>query len=560
MMSMACLLLIFCVSGWINNAEELIHDISMHHLFQYCDTNPLDRLEIWTKVRSLLEDSGEYEVGRTGFFGTARNKIVGSNPTTSFGTIAFLTPWKQGPWGWSEYLTKYNFSNVWTGANGLMSNASFFLGRQDAMVWMGCTPPAVRYYHMRTFSGVHQWGDYDPHVPMAGLGDTVNQANINTTGGPHGSDPWSRTTVIISTADAGTLEEITSVFEQAGIPRTAINTDVLPSSDWIRFLDDAPDSARKSSLLGTARAEDLWPESKADGIIMLGRVTGYLNETDGEKYSGTVSRAMIFHKKPGNDHIPIAAVPGDVNRLKGTGEYESWLGEKLLTMRKSLISKMKSKGFSLLGSILHEKDIRDDYRCIHWQEYSVFYGGYGGFCDAQPQDVSYSWTPFVYTWMEASLHPEEYTNPPDKLRRAMKFMWNDTFSERVFVDIGVNHEKVKNIGYNSIMITTMGPGFELPANSSYWYGDEMEGSAAKLGEWLDDLFVVATSRSATCESLKDVITHCSGMESDVMASSAPVLAVERLYLELDTATGPFIDELLQAEFLVFDRPIGKRAN
>jgi len=560
MMSMACLLLIFCVSGWINNAEELIHDISMHHLFQYCDTNPLDRLEIWTKVRSLLEDSGEYEVGRTGFFGTARNKIVGSNPTTSFGTIAFLTPWKQGPWGWSEYLTKYNFSNVWTGANGLMSNASFFLGRQDAMVWMGCTPPAVRYYHMRTFSGVHQWGDYDPHVPMAGLGDTVNQANINTTGGPHGSDPWSRTTVIISTADAGTLEEITSVFEQAGIPRTAINTDVLPSSDWIRFLDDAPDSARKSSLLGTARAEDLWPESKADGIIMLGRVTGYLNETDGEKYSGTVSRAMIFHKKPGNDHIPIAAVPGDVNRPKGTGEYESWLGEKLMIMRKSLISKMKSNGFSLLGSILHQKDIRDDYRCINWPEYNVFYGGAGGFCDAQPQDVSYAMTPFLVTWAEAFIHPEELTNPSDKLRRAMKFIWNSTVSERVFVDIGVNHEKVKNVGYNSIMISPLGAGFELPANSSYWYGDEMEGSAAKFGEWFDDLFVVATSRSATCESLKDVLTHCSGMESDVMAESAPLLAVERIYLELDTGTGPLIDELLQAEFLVFDRPINKRRN
>jgi len=557
-MSMLCLLLLVCVSGRINNADELLHDINLHKQFQYCDTTPQDRFKIWTKVQSILEvDSGEYEVGRTGFFGTAKSNVGSANPTTSFGTIVFLHPYKQGPLGWSEYLEKHNFSNVWTGANGLMANATFFLGRQDAMVWMGCTPPAVRYYHMRTFVGVHQWGDYDPHLPAAGLGDTVNQVNINTTGGPHGSDPWSKTTVIISTADRGTLEEIIKAFEQAGIPRTAINTDVLPSSDWIRFLDDAPDSARKKALLGTARAEDLWPESRGDAIIMLARVTGYLNQTAGEKYGGTVSRAMIFHKKPGIEHIPIAAWPDVVNREKGTGKSESYLGHKLMAMRKSLISKMKSKGFSLLGSVLHQKDVRDDYRCINWPEYSVFYGGNDGFCDAQPHDVSYSITPLYNLWAEAQLHPEEFTNPSDKLRRAMNFIWNDTFSERVFVDIGVNHEKVKNVAYNSIMITTQGKGFESPANSSYWYGDEMEGSAEKLGEQFDDLFLVATSRSATCESLKDVITHCSSMDSDVMSSSQPVDAVERIYLELDTATGPLIAELLQAEFLVFDRPISK---
>ena len=134
------------------------------------------------------------------------------------------------------------------------------------MVWMGCTPPAVRYFHMRTFSAIHQWGDYDPHSPQAGLGDTVNQANINTTGGANGSDPWNKTAVIISTADAETFEEISSTFEVAGIPRTAINADVLPSKDWIKFLDDAPESDKKSKLIGTARAEDLWLDRKADGM------------------------------------------------------------------------------------------------------------------------------------------------------------------------------------------------------------------------------------------------------------------------------------------------------
>ena len=69
--------------------------------------------------------------------------------------------------------------------------------------------------------------------------------------------------------------------------------------------------------------------------------------------------------------------------------------------------------------------------------------------------------------------------------------------------------------------------------------------------------MVATSRSATCEGLKDIITHCNGMEANVMSETAPVLSVERFYLELDTATGPLVDELLQAELLVFNRPLQK---
>ena len=69
--------------------------------------------------------------------------------------------------------------------------------------------------------------------------------------------------------------------------------------------------------------------------------------------------------------------------------------------------------------------------------------------------------------------------------------------------------------------------------------------------------MVATSRSATCEGLKDIITHCNGMEANVMSQKAPVVSVERFYLELNTATGPLMDELMQAEFLVFNRPLQK---
>jgi hypothetical protein len=392
---------------------------------------------------------------------------------------------------------------------------------------------------------------------MAGLGDTVNQANVNTTGGANGADPWNKTAVIITTADADTYEDIASAFEQAGIPRTAINTDVLPSSDWIKFLDDAPDSEKKKALLGTSRAEDLWQESKADGILMLSRVTGFQNKTDGDNYRGTLSGAIIFHRKTDSPHIAIAERPDFVKRSKGTGKSEAVLSRQLVALRRSLINMMNKKGFNLYASLLHQKDIRDDYRCINWPEYSVFYGSGGGFCDAQPQDVSFSTSTNFSPWMAALENPWMFSNPSAKLIKALKFFWNDTYSERVFVNIGVNHATVKNVGFNSIMMSACGDECERPENSSYWYDNEMLRSAERFGVGFENLFVVATSRPATCKGLADTLTHCAGMGADVMTPDVPLVSVERFYLELDTATGPLIEELLQAEFLVFERLIDK---
>merc|ERR1719474_714454 len=105
--------------------------------------------------------------------------------------------------------------------------------------------------------------------------------------------------------------------------------------------------------------------------------------------------------------------------------------------------------------------------------------------------------------------------------------------------------KVKNVGFNSIQMTTLDKGYESPTNSSYWYGDEMIGSADTFGVGFDNLFVVATSRSGTCETLKDILSHCNAMDDDVMAPDSRMTSIERFYLELDTGTGPLIDELLQ---------------
>ena len=48
-------------------------------------------------------------------------------------------------------------------------------------------------------------------MPSATLGDTVNNANINTTGGANGAAPYNRTFALVATADDGAYERLSLI-------------------------------------------------------------------------------------------------------------------------------------------------------------------------------------------------------------------------------------------------------------------------------------------------------------------------------------------------------------
>merc|ERR1719285_1623253 len=493
-----------------------------------------------------------FSTGRKGFFGTATSHFAGANPTTNYGLSQFIEP--RAPAGYEDFLKSINSTRTWFGAGNLV-NTSFFLGRQDALVWFGCTPPKLRYFHFRSFAEVHT---ADPvHLSVAGLGDTINNANVNTTGGSNGVDPFNRTAVLISTADKTTLELITSAFESAGISRMAVNLDILPSRNWIRFLDDiSPGDLKRLMLDPDYLPEDAWKDAKADALVMLGRFSGFADIEKSEEWLGSISQSMIFHRKEPGNHVPLAAIPDYRTRKKGTGKSESIFADRLEDLRNSLLLNMDKLGWSFLDSVLFQKDLRDDLRCILYNDYSVIYGRDQGFCDMQPRDVSFSGVPYLMDpkpsqpFYEAYKHfkfndrPDPYN--PDK-----------TLTERVFVAIGVNHNTYKNVGFNSMMISPKGSGFEAPTNSSYWFDYEMERSASGFGDRFENLFSVAVGRFDTCESLLKLFPgrYCDVKDEITMKPHTSIAAVERIYLEYETQTGPDIEELLQAEFLAFERAL-----
>lgn len=101
-------------------------------------------------------------------------------------------------------------------------NASFVLGPQDAVFWLGCTPPPTRYFSIRSYLAYRfvPAGEDEPFynvtglMPAAELGDPTNHAMIKTTGGP--GQPFGKTTLFVSTADQGTYRRIREAFRAAG--------------------------------------------------------------------------------------------------------------------------------------------------------------------------------------------------------------------------------------------------------------------------------------------------------------------------------------------------------
>jgi hypothetical protein len=127
----------------------------------------------------------------------------------------------------------------------------FYLGPQDAVLWVGCTPPPLAYFSARSYVFSSPWPNAT--VLFASLGDSNNIETVNTTAG----GPCNRTTAIITTGevagvvaghcrwrgfkarqplllhcagDLNTAAAVTNALVAAGLPASAVNVDLIPPS------------------------------------------------------------------------------------------------------------------------------------------------------------------------------------------------------------------------------------------------------------------------------------------------------------------------------------------
>lgn len=159
---------------------------------------------------------------------------------------------------------------------GHISEPLGHLAERDAWIWVGCTPPALEYYFQRSYV-FNTPGDGS--VLFASLGDSNNQLTFNTTPG----GPCNRTAAIITSGDRTTAADVADALVAAGLPRGAINYDII-----------AP------SLVRMGRTLD------ASTFLVLFRVALFNDSTAGDAYTKSTWPAYhISHDLRASDPFPV---------------------------------------------------------------------------------------------------------------------------------------------------------------------------------------------------------------------------------------------------------------
>ena len=115
----------------------------------------------------------------------------------------------------------------------IVENLVYPLRADEALIFVGKTPPKMKYFSYRSFMVDRYYEDIDDYKKVyASLGDNINYLTIGTSGTPYGAegDPFNKDMMVISTSDRGIDSRVRQAANSAGFSDGILNTDVIPSA------------------------------------------------------------------------------------------------------------------------------------------------------------------------------------------------------------------------------------------------------------------------------------------------------------------------------------------
>jgi hypothetical protein len=257
-----------------------------------------------TAFRTELEKSGfVVQAGKLGLVDVVSLCCAGVLPSCLGNNGSFPYLMYTIPPGEGQTVGK---SNPWT----------FQLRPDEAIVFIGKTPPPVSYFSYRSYLMTRYYAPEQTRMKIfASLGDTLNNLTIKTTGIRTG-DPFGQDTIIVTTADMNIEQRILKAARRSGLPLDIINTDVIPSS-----------------------AVKLGFNSDSDEFVFLHRIAlpkyGYDKEVSAYLQN---PGGVVFRVTP---VTPATSDPYPVPRLRvrGTGVTEIDLLDDLDSLRQAILTK-----------------------------------------------------------------------------------------------------------------------------------------------------------------------------------------------------------------------------
>jgi hypothetical protein len=221
----------------------------------------------------------------------AVENCVGNNPSSPYGMYCFPPAPGDTPARHAEPPCPPDSNLRWV----------WRLRPDEALVFLGKTPPTARYFSFRSYLFSRQ-GWFWRRPLFASLGDTLNLDVIASAGTPHGAagNPFTAETVVITTADQRLDATLRGLLTSLGAPEAIMNTDMIPSA---------------LTRLGLAE--------KSDDFAMLFRVALFTDPAAGRRYTQEPP-ATILRVTPATPNT-IEPYPVPPLRPRGTHTSEAWL-------------------------------------------------------------------------------------------------------------------------------------------------------------------------------------------------------------------------------------------
>lgn len=427
-------------------------------------------------------------------------KYFGNNPTSPYGLYR-LPPGPGEPdtdvllFPWDQEIDNYQKRSVWR------------LQPNEAIVYIGQTPPEVLYYGFRTYLFQRYEtvsGQTEPKDIFASLGNTLNNLTLKTSASlsrESSSDPFNKETIVISTADRGLDTVLRQALLNSGYAREIVNTDIIPARD-----DAAHDNGQLLKM-GYGHHDDIF--------MMLFRVAVFADpEGAGEQYLNHPP-GHLFRITPmwAQTEAPYA-FPGLVK--PGTGTTEAPLRHIQLELLEAVQESVSSPDRRVAVRPMVFAPV-EGIDCIRNSQ----------FCLGDNHDAQYG----IFPYVEMGITGRSF-----KLSHS-----RDDF----LMIIGVNHALTGKGTYTNITPYYL----DKQLGIGSLRGDQLIGSAKA---YLPDepnvkLFYVAKiSRNCGPEGNKE--EHCLEIPSSGYLGIPPdeyIFIMNRAYLEPETACEPASSEILE---------------
>jgi hypothetical protein len=182
-----------------------------------------------------------------------------------------------------------------------LDTAAFRIRPDEAVVYVGPTPPKCDYFSFVTFLFVRHTNAFSEKGDwlFASVRDPLNHLLLQTEDGPE--KPFAANTMVIFTADHTTYRSITNIAEQAGYPASMLNAYVLPATNLFLGVD---------------------PAKKPDTLVLAIRTANFADPIAKENYLTNTHYGAVYRLTPKTARELDAMDPPAWRNRESTNEWE----------------------------------------------------------------------------------------------------------------------------------------------------------------------------------------------------------------------------------------------